>query len=200
MARSRPRPKRRRRRARAALGKSRVSRGSRVRSCRGARGSCASWHVGEPRAVCHPQQSFKESSTRNIILIVLLNRPRKISGSAGPFSRVSHLLVEVSVLFIYLFASGCTRFSSFHCGVRPLSREIHFVKIFSLSFFLFLSARQSRDKRTVRLDTPKQPCFDGTLHRHLERKERQQFPRKGWEDGTPPPHRDFNQSRARCCG
>jgi len=34
-----------------------------------ARGSCASWHVGEPRAVCHPQQSFKESSTRNIILM-----------------------------------------------------------------------------------------------------------------------------------
>ena len=81
------------------------SRAGLVRSCRGARGSCASWHVGEPRAVCHPQQSFKESSTRNIILIVLLNRPRKISGSAGPFSRVSHLLVEVSVLFIYLFAS-----------------------------------------------------------------------------------------------
>ena len=158
MARSRPRPKRRRRRARAALGKSRVSRGSRAVV------SWGTWLVcvvarGRAAGRVSPATKFQRVKHEKHYIDCVAESAKKNKRLGRPIRECLR---------------GCTRFCSFHCGVRPLSREIHFVKIFSLSFFLFLSARQSRDKRTVRLDTPKQPCFDGTLHRHLERKERQQ--------------------------
>ena len=58
-----------------------------------------------------------------------------------------------------------------------------------------------KDERK-KTENPREGWEDGKPppHRDFNRKKRKKIdnPREGWEDGTPPPHRDFKERRVRC--
>ena len=58
--------------------------------------------------------------------------------------------------------------------------------------------RPSLQQRLPGAEGPLEGCT--TAPRHAEKKERKKTdnPREGWEDGTPPPHRDFKEGTVWC--